>query len=106
MVYHPPLKKEDGFTMDSKTVLQGNGYRERALRVYGNKCKCCGKNGRIDIHHIDVNRTNNSIKNLVPVCRSCHKSIHYRISRGMDKVQAVKQIYKVKNDFYYYDTIK
>lgn len=106
MVYHPPLKKEDGFTMESKTALQGRGYRERALYVYGNKCKCCGRSENIDIHHIDVNRRNNHIKNLIPVCRSCHKNIHYTISRGVGKTQAVKRIYKIKNDIEYYDTIK
>lgn len=30
----------------------------------------------LSIHHIDGDRSNNAIENLLPVCQSCHVSIH------------------------------
>lgn len=51
-------------------------YRERCLTEKGNVCIICGEEENIDVHHIDGNRTNNSIENLIPVCRYCHIGIH------------------------------
>lgn len=41
-------------------------------------CKNCGKEGRLEIHHRDGNRRNNENENLISICASCHKKIHYR----------------------------
>ena len=41
-------------------------------------CKNCGKEGRLEIHHRDGNRRNNEDENLIAICPSCHKKIHYR----------------------------
>lgn len=41
-------------------------------------CKNCGKEGRLEIHHKDGNRRNNEDENLIAICPSCHKKIHYR----------------------------
>lgn len=41
-------------------------------------CKNCGKEGRLEIHHVDGNRRNNEDENLIAICPSCHKKIHYR----------------------------
>jgi hypothetical protein len=38
-------------------------------------CYFCQKKSTI-IHHINQNRKDNSIKNLVNLCRSCHNKIH------------------------------
>jgi HD superfamily phosphodiesterase len=40
------------------------------------KCQICGSKRFILIHHKDKNRKNNSLKNLIIVCRSCHAKIH------------------------------
>ena len=53
-------------------------YRNRALRKYGEKCECCGYNEDIDfleVHHIDENRENNSIENLIVLCPLCRKKL-------------------------------
>lgn len=51
-------------------------YRERCLSEKGEECDLCGATERIVAHHIDGNRANNRIENLLPVCRSCHINIH------------------------------
>ena len=39
-------------------------------------CRICGSKRNIDIHHNDGNFHNNSLENLIPVCRSCHIKLH------------------------------
>lgn len=61
-------------------------YRERAFRKYGKKCSNCGyeENEKlIDIHHIDSNRENGSIENLIPLCVMCHA----KVTRGLAKIE-------------------
>lgn len=53
-------------------------YREKALKDYPHQCACCGWNEDVDIlevHHIDENRANNRIDNLVILCPICHKKL-------------------------------
>jgi 5-methylcytosine-specific restriction endonuclease McrA len=38
-------------------------------------CEICGGKA-VDIHHIDQNRENNKIENLIAVCRECHDHAH------------------------------
>lgn len=51
-------------------------YRRKCLREKGSACYICGEKENIDVHHIDGNRTNDRLKNLIPVCRYCHIGIH------------------------------
>jgi len=39
------------------------------------KCKSCGEDATL-LHHIDGNKKNNSIDNLMPLCSSCHTILH------------------------------
>ncbi len=56
----------------------GNGktnYRLKALTEYPHKCAICGWDEDVDIlqvHHIDEDRTNNDINNLIILCPTCH----------------------------------
>ena len=49
-----------------------------AARVLGNKCRRCGSEDDIVIHHIKPlgRGGTNDISNLVPLCRECHAKIH------------------------------
>jgi hypothetical protein len=41
------------------------------------KCRKCGSTKNIDLHHKNGKRDNlNSTKNIVPLCRSCHRALH------------------------------
>ena len=45
----------------------------------GHVCQLCGEpeeNRKLDVHHIDHDRTNSDPFNLVSLCRSCHIGIH------------------------------
>lgn len=57
-------------------------YREKCLQQQINACVVCGTDTKLVVHHIDGDRDNNSLDNLAPVCRSCHRKIHSPFSHG------------------------
>ena len=68
-----PFWKEGGFHKGKTLlkILERNG-------VDTTKCQECGKifgKERKDVHHIDKNPLNNNLKNLMVVCRKCHKKL-------------------------------
>lgn len=56
-------------------------YRQRAILEYGCKCNFCDYSVEsvLEVHHIDENRRNNKIENLVVVCPNHHKELAYGI---------------------------
>lgn len=43
------------------------------------ECRRCGYNEfkcGVDIHHIDGDRANNDVANLLPLCAPCHRALH------------------------------
>ena len=47
------------------------------LRKYNYTCVNCGvKNEQLWVHHIDGDRTNNSVDNLISLCMRCHRAGH------------------------------
>lgn len=52
-------------------------YRKRAIDHYGPQCKVCGYSTEccLEVHHIDGNRNNNEIINLMVVCPTHHVEI-------------------------------
>lgn len=54
-----------------------SSYRKRALEHYGPICSRCKYTGTaLQAHHIDENRSNNDIKNLMVLCSNCHIEKH------------------------------
>jgi len=54
-------------------------YRKRALEAYGSVCAKCGYSKYeivLDVHHIDKDRKNNKVDNLVVLCPTCHMELH------------------------------
>lgn len=49
-------------------------YRKRALEFYGPFCKVCGYSivNVLEVHHIDGNRRNNKMENLMVLCPTHH----------------------------------
>lgn len=55
-------------------------YRELAFDKYPHECAICGyKNNTkiLEVHHIDCDRSNNDIDNLVILCPNCHTELHF-----------------------------
>lgn len=40
------------------------------------KCLLCSSNNKVEIHHRDGNKRNNTTKNLLTLCRKCHRLLH------------------------------
>lgn len=56
----------------------GTNYRQIAFRNYAHKCAICGWDEDEDIlqvHHIDKDRTNYQLNNLIILCPTCHQKI-------------------------------
>lgn len=76
------------------------GARQKALKYYPHICFCCvQRNDEILTHHIDGNRKNNEIENLLILCRSCHIAIHWRLRKGLSIHEAFEDV-KQKKKFY------
>lgn len=53
-----------------------NTYRRIAFEKLPHKCNVCGWNDDeriLEVHHIDENRKNNNIENLIILCPICHR---------------------------------
>lgn len=51
-------------------------YRQKCFSQKEERCDICGDTESIHVHHIDGDRSNDSIENLAPLCNSCHSSVH------------------------------
>lgn len=54
---------------------KNGSYRRRALREHGSQCNRCGYSeypGMLDVHHVDRDRSNNTLDNLEVLCVWCH----------------------------------
>jgi len=54
-----------------------SAYRVKALAAYDNVCEICGwceDPDVLEVHHIDENRANNNLDNLIILCPTCHKN--------------------------------
>jgi len=71
-------------------------YRYTAFQVYEHKCACCGyeEDERIlEVHHIDSDRNNNNIENLIILCPNCHRKItlgYYELNIKNQKLIKIK----------------
>jgi 5-methylcytosine-specific restriction endonuclease McrA len=69
-------------------------YRTLAFRNYKHECAICGYNEderMLEVHHIDSNRQNNELKNLIILCPMCHRKItlgYYKLD--VENMQLVK----------------
>jgi len=55
-------------------------YRRRALDYYDNQCSLCGYKKYpqvLHVHHIDGDRANSNIENLIILCPTCHTEKHF-----------------------------
>lgn len=53
-------------------------YAKKAYRTYKLKCAICGLEEEccLQVHHVDENRENDDINNLIILCANCHCRVH------------------------------
>ena len=57
-------------------------FKEQIRYRDGYKCQVCGKpevesRRRLDVHHIDYDKNNLDVSNLISLCQSCHLKTNY-----------------------------
>lgn len=70
-----------------------NNYRRKAFLTYLHQCEICNYNedeNILQVHHIDENRQNNKIENLIILCPNCHAKITYGGYKLIDRKEIVK----------------
>jgi len=55
-----------------ETKIYHTNYRTLCINHYGHKCVFCDWDMCVDVHHIDRDRSNNDISNLIPLCPNHH----------------------------------
>jgi len=64
-------EKNKAYNQRKKHNIDLKTYRKTTI-----ECVICGFNQIVDIHHIDLNKLNNSPKNLIGLCPNHHRMIH------------------------------
>ncbi len=55
-------------------------YRKLAFKNYPHTCAMCDSKEKLQVHHKDKNRENNTLDNLVILCQKCHmRKVHDRV---------------------------
>ena len=65
-------------------------YRERCLQAKGEDCGICGDPEDV-VHHIDGDRLNGDLDNLIPLCHSCHAVVHRSVGPVSGGIGALKE---------------
>jgi hypothetical protein len=72
----------------------GSNYRDICFKFYPKKCLFCSWDDTLDVHHIDKDRENNDITNLIPVCPNHHSLFHRgtkdQIEELLKKIEVIK----------------
>lgn len=57
---------------------KGSSYIKIAFRKYKHKCAICGLEEEccLQVHHIDKDRSNADVNNLIILCANCHSRVH------------------------------
>jgi len=62
-----------------------SSYRRKALEEHGEECANCGANEGIEVHHLNGDREDNDVENLLPLCRHCHRRLHRSGLDGLEE---------------------
>ena len=73
-----------------------SNYRLLAFRNYPHECAVCGYHddddmSLLEVHHIDENRENNDLKNLIVLCPNCHKKLTSQKYELIDRKEIIKK---------------
>lgn len=68
-----PSEKHRRWLYHDKSKFGGN--RLTVLKRDNFKCRVCGSTRRLAVHHLDSNRSHNSVDNLMTLCCICHTTL-------------------------------
>ena len=57
-------------------------YRTKCLLEKDEICVICGTTDNVIAHHINGDRGDDRLENLVPMCQSCHRKVHSPCTHG------------------------
>jgi len=75
-VRHMTEDEWTGFSKRDKYGIEFRHARLNALKRDNHQCRCCATSEDLVVHHIDKNKQNNELENLITFCRSCHNKFH------------------------------
>lgn len=61
-------------------------YRSTCFLSHKKECVVCGENKIVEVHHLDEDKNNNRIENLIPLCPTHHKYWHSRFKSEIEKI--------------------
>ena len=81
---HPREKMTCGYSCSNTYFRSGennpnwkqSSYRTTCFEYHKKECVVCGEDKIVAIHHIDENRKNNELSNLIPLCPTHHQYWH------------------------------
>ena len=59
-----------------KHKLRFGGNRQLVIDRDEGRCQDCGTDSNIVVHHVDGDRKNNRMENLLTLCTACHGRLH------------------------------
>ena len=68
-----PIHLETNRKTHNRLNFDGNRYS--VLERDNNLCVACGSDKLLEVHHIDRNRTHNTMDNLITLCSACHATL-------------------------------
>lgn len=69
---YPKFRSRGAALHDSQNF---GGNRIKALERDDFRCTVCGSTRRLEVHHLDSNRSHNALDNLTTLCHSCHVTV-------------------------------
>ena len=73
-------------------------YRSICFKYHGSKCLICGEKNTVHAHHIDEDRSNHKLENLVPLCLNHHHYMHSEFKVLIEeKILSYIEEFKMKN---------
>ena len=86
--FSAPIKfKKKRFHTTSFNIKGWTAIRETILERDNYECRICGRSAgeeTLHVHHIDWERRNNEDSNLVTLCNSCHRQVHFERYKPSD----------------------
>jgi thymidylate synthase ThyX len=63
-------------------------------KIQKNKCEICSSETGLNVHHVDGDRNNNAVENLITTCASCHFRIHSKNLETIffDKIVSIESV--------------